>query len=56
MSKLLKNIHTDSNLQERIAKLESQNEELNLKIKQLEKKFGDERFKSLEETFHVNPD
>ena len=49
-------MHTDSNLQERIAKLGSQNEELNLKIKQLEKKFDDERFKSLEETFDLNPD
>ena len=48
-------MHTDSNLQDRIAKLESQNEELNLKIKQLEKKFGDEKFKSLEETFQLNP-
>jgi hypothetical protein len=38
------------------SKLESQNEKLNLKIKQLEKKFGDERFKSLEETFDLNPD
>jgi hypothetical protein len=48
-------MYADSNLQDRIAKLESQNEELNLKIKQLETKLGDERFKSLEETFHVNP-
>jgi hypothetical protein len=45
----------NSNLEDRIAILESQNEELNLKIKQLEKFFDDERFKRIENTFEINP-
>ena len=45
----------NSNLEDRIAILESQNEELNLKIKQVEKYFDDEKFKKIEDTFKVNP-
>jgi hypothetical protein len=45
----------NSNLEDRVAKLESQNEELNLKIKQLEKFFDDEKFKTIENAFQITP-
>ena len=45
----------NSSLEDRIATLESQNEELNLKIKQLEKFFDDGKFKSIENAFENTP-
>ena len=45
----------NSNLEDRVAKLESQNEELNLKINQLEKFFDDEKFKTIENAFQNTP-
>ncbi|MGA8842821.1 MAG: hypothetical protein WB511_04495, partial [Nitrososphaeraceae archaeon] len=45
----------NSNLEDRVAKLESQNEELNLKINQLEKFFDDEKFKTIENAFQITP-